>query len=203
MQVATADIVAVRYRDPNWFNRATEYITGARHHHDELLCSVQGVPHVGYAHMPHFDMLPWSERLESLKAGDLTLAVYRWKDMPLLSLSERERIRHDISTYLRSLALRQLPYDKIGVVTIARNVLRKWLHLPASTWHREYNVWCTETCFQGWVEIGGLPVYRKLGYQAMPSPVHVDRLVRLGELELVYDGGLHERIRAPEESERK
>lgn len=194
MRVAPADIVAVKYRSPNMFNRATEYITGARHHHDELICSIQGHLHVGCAHVPHFELIPWRDRMTSIAEGDLDLAVYRWKDLPLLSTSDRERIRRDISTYMWALALRRLPYDKIGVVTIARNVLRRYLHLPASTWHKEYNVWCTETCFQGWVEIGGLPVYRKIGYQAMPSPVHVDRLVRLGELVLVYDGGLHDTI---------
>lgn len=197
MDIESGDLLALKRTSPNWFNRATSYVTGARHHHDELVCRHGDRLHVGCAHAPYFEMLPLRQRFDEFVRGEIKFAVYRFSDIPKMSRAERIRFQLGIDTYVRALSLRKLPYDRVGVLTIARNVVRKALHLPLSGWQTEYKVWCTESCFQGLHEVGGLDIYRTIGKQSMPAPIHVERLVRCRDLGLVYDGGLHEELVAP------
>ena len=107
--------------------------------------------------------------------------------------------REDIAVYLRTLALVKLPYDKKGVVSIFWNsVLNRIGYLRSTVFHAEWKVWCTESCMLAYDQLTGLPIYSKMCRQALPSPIHAERLVWSGDLVLVggRDYGLHSEIMA-------
>jgi len=180
----------------SWFNRATLLITGSAHHHDELIIRYNGSVYSGNASLPHFGLLNFAERVQSAELGELRYAIYRPTEYAKNKMLT-QRIRERINATIRAWDAVPPRYDVRGVLSIGRSWMRA--RLPVSLKpilrHDEHSVWCTESCFAAYW-LAGLCPMDAIGKQPLPSPIHAERLVWTGYLELVYDGGIAGAIQA-------
>ena len=193
----SGDWLMCRWTKPSWFNRATVDITGAVHHHDELVICYNGRVYVGNAVLPQFQLKALEERIAEVHNGGLTCAVYR-RDMPD---SERRTVRDAIRAW------DAIPprYDVRGVLSIARSWLRAKLPIPLKPIlkHSEHAVYCTENCFCA-MGLADESPSAAIGYQPLPSPIHAERLTWIGDnsktpeawMSIVCDAGLAEDVAA-------
>jgi hypothetical protein len=92
----------------------------------------------------------------------------------------------------------ELPYDWGGIVSMGRNWLRRKLHVEkwlGNIWkHKEFEVYCTESCVCVY-ELTGIQIRKAMGDQPLVSPVHAEKLVKSGMFSPVANFGLMERLK--------
>jgi hypothetical protein len=183
--------------DATWFQRAIQ-LTGSIHTHDELIIQTSMGAAVGNARVPHFELLPLSERLEEFKSGKRIGAILRWHHFnDFIFEYDYFDFQKQVTACVKLMARLQIPYDGEAILSQARNYIRAKLRLLPFLGkvfsHVEYKQYCTESVFTTY-DICGVNITATAGNQPFPAPIHIEKLIKAGKLVVVRDFGLIERM---------
>lgn len=185
-----------------WFQKGIK-LTGSIHTHDEIVCKVGGLLTVGNAHIPHFTLDPFQDRVTQADTGEIIAAVFRWTDFcgDKVNKKDYNLFKNHINACALSVALMKVPYDKYAILSHVRNWLRAKVRkfLPFLGFilnHVEYQFFCTESVMHFYrvaellTDSLHFGMRAKTGNQPLIAPVHFEQLYKSGYLVLVEDYGL-------------
>lgn len=198
MELKTGDWLMVTSTKPSFIQREIMKTTKCGHSHDELLyVDHKGKAWTGTAREPHYVMLPLQDRIDAFNAGKQRFAIYRWSkfcDKDHSSSMWYEEWQEAVGMAIRLLARMQMRYPVMKLIQIWRNtIIRKFLGMALIKNKIEDQMYCTESCMTIY-DVSGLKPFSKIGIQDFPSPIHAERLVEEGQLDLVKDFGLADEI---------
>ena len=195
----TGDILMSRYIDKNasWKDRLLVNgiikTTGARHNHDEALIRKPNGLFVGNANTPHYELTPFNQRVREARESIRVSALFRYEPFRKHShLEWYEEFQHRCFAAIQMTALLNTPYDwqsldRILLQHICFNLFMKKLDLK----NKEHHVYCSESVVLQY-RASGIELLQSIGKQPFPSPIHMERLWRLGQLIMIADYGLRD-----------
>lgn len=197
MSIQTGDIVllAPKAGKATFFQRTIQMMGSVSTHNELIYVDPDGVSFVGCAHTPHFELIPLADRLWDCRLGDNDMLICRWHEWPLVdeinpAYAEWQRL---IALGLRLLAETKKPYDKKAIKSIARTSLRSLFGWKPITKQKESAVYCTENV-EIITRLAGTNIFRSIPKQDFYAPIHIERILRHGDLIPIANFGLMERI---------
>lgn len=188
------DIVMVRDLTGAFLPRQIMRVTGAVHHHDEMVLRVGGNPYTCYHHPPHADLWPFENRMSDHRNGKCVFAVFRLNPVRVADrlpsiIPFMEVYRANIGAVLCAFTQLEVPYDTRAIFAIYRDWLLDKLSLGIIQ-GSEQKLYCTEGCFVA-SSCCGIDLQTLLHKpQPYPAPIHMEELYHSGFLDIVADFGL-------------
>lgn len=193
----TGDLVMTLWIDPKMSIKdrimvnGIKYTVGSIHNHDEPIVVLLNGVHVGYASPPVYHLVPFETRLHEFYQGHRVFAVFRWHSF--VTSNHRgyfEAFQECVGASIKTMAALETPYDKNALAKIfIRKIISNWARRQVHMKNVEHNVYCTE----GFVlvyKVNGIEILYPVGEQLFPSPIHTERLWRLGYFVMIADFGL-------------
>jgi len=199
MNAQTGDIVllAPAKGTESFFQRAIQTMGSISTHNELIYVDHEGDAWVGSAQTPHFKTIPLIERIADCKVGKSDMLICRWKEWPLSDdISPRyAEWQRSIEGKLLLLGEMKPQYDKTAIRTIVRNTFRHLFGWRQILSQKEHQVYCTEVC-EKITRLTGTFLFRSIPKQAFYAPIHVERILRIGEIHPIDGGnfGLMERL---------
>jgi hypothetical protein len=212
-QFRTGDLVMTLWVEPgmsleDWIMvKGILSTTGAKHNHDEPIVVLPSGIHVGYATPPHYKLVPFKVRLAEFQEGKRVFAVFRWHTFVTLNHKMYfEAFQDCTGASIKTMAALKTPYDKAALKKILLlKIAHNWIRRRISLKNIEHNVYCTEGFVLAY-SVNGIDILYPIGEQKFPSPIHTERLWRLGYFVMIADFGLgkylHEGLRQRTELDR-
>lgn len=196
--IETGDVVllAPALGKESFFQRQIQRMGSVSTHNELIYVGQDGQAFVGCAHSPHFELIPFEDRVAACERGESNMLVARWHKWPRGSETwpDYERWKERVAVQLLLLAELQSPYDWGAIRAIARNWLRDKLHIPARVLkHKEHEVYCTENV-EIITRLAGTFWFQSIPPQKFYAPVHVERILCMDDLVVIKDWGLVERF---------
>ena len=171
--------------------------TGSVSTHNEIVIETDGGLFCGCASPPHYHLVPFYERVEACEQGQANMIVARWCEWPISAHPNRDYIEQQlrITAMVRMMAALRTPYDNTALVSIARNWVRAKIPFlePIIGRQVEYAMYCTESV-ELIFRLTGINLFRSIGLQRFYAPVHVERVLNNGQLNVIANYGLAERL---------
>ena len=199
----TGDIVllAPAVGQGSLFQRAIQTTGSVSTHNELIILDADGAAWVGCAHPPHFELVPFHDRIAACASGKSNMLVVRHRHWMCGAATPEQRWRwqENVRASVRTMAILKVPYDRIAISTFGRNVVRAKLpkFMRQLVKQVEHHVYCTEACDLThracWPY---LDIFRQIPKQDMYAPIHIERVLLSEHSDLIpiADWGLAARL---------
>jgi len=199
----TGDIVMSRYvwKDMSWKDRLLVRgilaTTGAKHNHDENMIRTSRGLYVGNAHSPHYELTSFEDRLAEYGQKIRVCAVFRYT--PFMKDTHGEwydAFQHRCNASILTTAYIGPGYDWQALDRILlQHIMMNWFRKKINLKNKEHRVYCTEGVVLQY-KASCISLLKAIGKQPFPSPIHFERLWKLGKLTMIADFGLRDYLLA-------